>query len=134
MARIPNRHDHVHFRKEFYGPDNEPYWVYASGHRDVQPMLLCHTAGTSLDAETRDRVWRRQVGGVRRRAVFKLKQPDVHATYRSEFNAVDNFNKLALGPGTAQFAMRTMKWDRRVFFAMIAMAETNAYLAYMQNS
>ncbi len=49
------------------------------------------------------------------------------------FNAVDNHNKLALGPGSAQYAVRTMKWERRAFFAVVAQYATNAYLAFKAN-
>lgn len=32
--------------------------IYASGHKDVQPMCLVHTTGTSLEGDKRKRFYR----------------------------------------------------------------------------
>ena len=52
------------------------------------------------------------------------------ALYRGNFWAIDRFNKLALGPSSVATAFRTMDWKRRFFMSVLALCETNAYLAY----
>lgn len=49
--------------------------------------------------------------------------------YRANFWAVDRFNRLALGPSSIQYCVRTLDWRKRCFFALLAMSVTNAYLA-----
>jgi hypothetical protein len=65
---------------------------------------------------------------VRRR--YELQQPEVHAAYRESFSRVDVFNKLALGPSSIQDSYQTRSWSFKFFLCCVAMAETNAYLAY----
>lgn len=104
--------------------------VFASVHMDSQPMSLVHTCSTSMTGKQAIRTWRKYVNGTVKRRKYTLEQPKVFQIYRSHYNAVDNFNKLALGPKSSQYAYRTPHWDRRVFMALLAMAETNAFLAY----
>lgn len=97
-------------------------------------MLLIHTTATSLPGAPRHRTIARfdkRTGQVRRNK-YVLNQPDVHSKYRGMFWAVDRYNKLALGPGSVQYATYTKKWETRLFLAFIAMSETNAYLAHCQ--
>lgn len=54
----------------------------------------------------------------------------VHSVYRGSFWAVDRFNKLCLGPNSIQHSVHTHSWATRVFLALLAMAETNAYLIH----
>lgn len=54
----------------------------------------------------------------------------MHSIYRSKFNAVDLFNRDALGPLSVQYAVSTKSWYRRLFLALVGMSETNAMLAY----
>lgn len=54
----------------------------------------------------------------------------VHSVYRNSFWAVDRFNKLSLGPNSIQFSVMTQSWTTRVFLAMLACSETNAYLIH----
>lgn len=70
------------------------------------------------------------VGGSIVRQQYTLEQPNMHSIYRSKFNAVDLFNRDAMGPLSVQFAVRTKSWYRRVFLALLGMSETNAMLAY----
>lgn len=52
------------------------------------------------------------------------------ADYRSRFWGVDRFNKLSLGPDSVSTAVRTLDWRKRMFFSLLAISETNAYLSY----
>ena len=56
-----------------------------------------------------------------------------HATYLRYFNGVDVFNKLAFGNHSLIKAWKTKKCTKRFFAANVAMAETNAYLAYRKH-
>jgi hypothetical protein len=53
-SKLVKRDDRVHRKVTVQGG----YTVYASGHKDVQPMVLVHTTGTSLDGEKRERFYR----------------------------------------------------------------------------
>ena len=125
----PNRGDQAHAQIRL--PDNRV--IFGSCHRDVQPMVLVHTTGTSSPGESRYRrfaAFDKEVGHVVRKR-YVLHQPDVHAKYRSLFSAVDRFNKLALSQqNSVQYGIRTEKWRTRFFMAMVAICETNAWLAH----
>jgi hypothetical protein len=104
---------------------------YASVHRDKQPMYLVHTAESMLPGPTRKRnfvVYDKKTQQVIRRR-YVLEQPQAHAAYHANFWAVDRFNRLALGPSSIQYCVRTLDWRKRCFFALLAMSVTNAYLA-----
>jgi hypothetical protein len=68
-------------------------------HMDKQPMTLLGTAGSSDEAPliTRLRVYMNDFGDMVRWE-GELRQPMIHAEYRTYFNAVDVHNKLAIGP------------------------------------
>lgn len=53
-SRLVERNDRVHMKVEVEGG----YTIYASGHKDVQPMVLVHSTGTSLEGEKRRRFYR----------------------------------------------------------------------------
>jgi hypothetical protein len=62
----------------------------------------------------------------------ELQQPDVHYIYRSNFNAVDVHNKLAVGPRSVcnlGADLLTLK----LWLSMLAIAETNAYFVYVEH-
>jgi hypothetical protein len=102
----------------------------AAFHMDKAPMTLLGTAGSSNEAPivTRRRVYMTQEGDLVH-WVGKLEQPQIHAIYRTFFNAVDVHNKLALGPRSAT-AMCAKSLPLKIWLATLAMAATNAYLAY----
>ena len=50
--------------------------------------------------------------------------------YRNHFNAVDVYNKMAVGPSSLQSVVGTKLWWKRVFISFLGLCETNAYLAY----
>ena len=50
--------------------------------------------------------------------------------YRSNFNSIDVFNRLATGPLSMVHAIGTQVWWKRALFGFISMCEANAYLAY----
>ena len=103
---------------------------YAGGHMDKKPMYLIATCGTSLEGDVAVRRYRGQV--TTGPPTYELPQPNMHATYRRYFNAVDLFNRDCFGPLSVQFAVRTQSWYRRFFLAVLGMCETNALMAYRQ--
>ena len=110
--------------------DGVPMW--ATMHMDKAPLTLLHTTGILEEGEPRYRVWSgysKEVGRVVTRK-YTLEQPEVAASYRSRFWTIDRFNKLALGPDSVAKAVKTKDWRIRIFMALVAMSETNAYLAF----
>ena len=106
--------------------------MMASVHRDKQPMTLVHSCSSLQPGPVRVRNFvkydKKSKTVVRRK--FTLEQPMVHSVYRGSFWAVDRFNKLCLGPNSIQHSVHTHSWATRVFLALLAMAETNAYLIH----
>ncbi len=105
--------------------------IFASVHVDKAPMFLVHTAESMLQGPERKRNFlvydKEKQQNVR--CKYTLEQPQCHAVYRGNFWAVDRFNNLALGPTSIQYCVRTLDWRKRMFFALLAMSVTNAYLA-----
>ena len=90
----PARNDRAHMELVTH----DGLHVFGSCHRDVQPMVLVHTTGSSEEGESRFRrfaAFDKAVGHVVRQT-YVLEQPDAHSKYRELFSAVDRFNKLAL--------------------------------------
>ena len=104
--------------------------VWASCHMDKQPMNLVHTAGHSGEGPSRQRNWCKYLAGSMQRRQYVLQQPHVHSLYRGNFSTVDVYNKYTFGPRSLQMPFKTRDWRLRFFFALLAMCETNAYLAY----
>ncbi len=104
---------------------------YAGGHMDKKPMLLIATCGTSLPGKEVKRYRREYVDQAIQRTTYVVAQPNMHDLYRTNFNAVDLFNRSCFGPYTLQFAVNTKSWVRRMFLAMLGMCETNAMNAYI---
>lgn len=103
---------------------------YAGGHQDRKPLHLIATCGTSLPGPERTRYRRDMEAGAIVRQTYTLQQPLMHSIYRQYFNAVDMFNREALGPQSVQYAVRTRSYFRRLFLALLGMSEGNAMLAY----
>lgn len=110
--------------------------LQAAVHVDKQPMVLVATCGTSQDAEeiTRHRSYYDPDAGAVVKWTGQLQQPQIHELYRSNFNAVDLFNRLAFGPGSIGTGISTKSFELRLFLSTLAMAETNAYLAYISKN
>lgn len=89
--------------------------IFAGAHMDKQPLLLCASTGTSLPGERRERNRAVFHGGEIRRDTYYLDQPDVHATYRQNFNAVDKFNRHSGQPGTLPDTWQTTDCRKRLF-------------------
>jgi hypothetical protein len=72
-----------------------------AAHVDKQPVVLLATTGTSVEApeQVRERVYYDPEIDVVVSWSGTLNQPAIHALYRSNFNAVDVFNRLALDQG-----------------------------------
>ena len=114
-------------------PQAPPKRSYAACHTDNKPMSLLCTLGTTKEPsvpQIRTRAYR-DSDGVLQNFVGQLRQPGAHQLYRTKFNGVDNSNKLALSPGSC-VGLTTKFENVRVFLAFLAMAETNAFLAYQQ--
>ena len=90
-----------------FGVEVDGVKMWASCHKDKQPMSLIHTTDTVLEGPPRFRTFAKFKNGKVKRKTFTLQQPSVHATYRSNFWAVDRFNKLSLGPHSMQYAVYT---------------------------
>jgi hypothetical protein len=97
---------------------------------DKKPVNLLGTAGSSDEAPivTRRRVYMNEFGDMVRWE-GELRQPMIHAEYRACFNAVDVHNRLALGPHSL-CTVGANHLHLKIFFALVAIAETNAYLTY----
>jgi len=100
-------------------------------HMDRAPMTLLGTAGSSQEAPPvmRRRVFMSDEGDLVR-WTGELKQPDIHYIYRSHFNAVDVHNKLAVGPRSVN-NVGANHLMLKLWLSMVAIAETNAYLTYV---
>ncbi|NBX97432.1 hypothetical protein EBQ81_01010, partial [bacterium] len=107
--------------------------VYAGGHMDKQPLIVCFSTGTTLPGEKKVRHRSKLQQGEVVKAQYTLEQPQVHALYRKYFNAVDLFNKASGQPGTLPDVWKTKKAYRRLFAATVAWIETNAMLAFNKN-
>ena len=108
--------------------------MFASGHFDNGPMILVHTAGSSMLGPSRKRVHRWYDRDAKRvkSVVLELMQPDTHARYRGSFWAVDRFNRMAFGPEGVHRTVRVKGWHRRFFLALLSATVLNAYMAYNQ--
>ena len=106
--------------------------MFASGHFDKGPMILVHTAGSSMPGPSRKRVHRWYDRDAKRvkSVVLELMQPDTHARYRVSFWAVDRFNRMAFGPEGVHRTVRVKGWHRRFFLALLSATILNAYMAY----
>jgi hypothetical protein len=100
-------------------------------HMDRASMTLLGTAGSSQEAPP---VMRRRVcmsdEGDLVRWTGKLRKPNIHYIYRSHFNAVDVHNKLAVGPRSVN-SVGANHLMLKLWLSMVAIAETNAYLTYV---
>ncbi len=95
---------------------------------DRKPMLLVSTASTSDMGNVATR--RKRGRTTDEPPTYEFDQPLMHSTYRRYFNAVDLFNRDALGQQSLQFAFRSRSWYRRMFMAILGFCETNALMAY----
>ena len=130
---VPNRGDAIFFEANVLfkkGERTVTKPIYAAGHKDKQPLVLCASCGTSLPGEQRVRHRTKLVQGELHKSRYTLDQPQMHAMYRGKFNVVDLFNKASCQPGTLQDTWRTKKVHKRLFAASISWIETNASLAF----
>jgi hypothetical protein len=101
---------------------------------DEQPMTLLGTTGSSNEApvESRHQVYMSQDGDLVR-WVGKLEQPQIHAIYRTYFNAVDVNNKLALGPRSVS-SLSSTSLPLKIWLATLAIGGASAYLMYAKRA
>ena len=128
---LQRRGDQKHYRVQ---PPGEEWPDFASGYFDKGPMILVHTAGSSMLGLSCKRVHRRYDYDAKRvkSVVLELMQPDTHARYRGSFWAVDRFNRMAFGPEGVHRTVRVKGWHRRFFLALLSATVLNAYMAYNQ--
>ena len=107
--------------------------VIVGGHCDKKPTVLVGTRGMSTQGKTMTRYYRAWVDGRVQTDKYTLDQPHMHELYRCNFNSVDIFNKLALGPNSLCNVVGTKIWWRRVWMGILGVCETNAYLAYCKS-
>jgi hypothetical protein len=93
-------------------------------------MTLLSTSGSSDEAPivTRRRVYMNELGDMVRWE-RELRQPMIHAENRTCFNAVDVHKRLELGPHSL-CTVGANHLHLKIFLALVAIAETNAYLTY----
>lgn len=106
--------------------------IFAAGHMDKQPLMVCASTGTRLPGEEEVRYGSKFVNGELQKAQYTLPQPDMHATYHKFNGAVDLFNRVSFSPGTIPDVWKTKSCNRRLFAATLSWIETNAQLAYNQ--
>lgn len=104
--------------------------IFAGAHMDKQPLLLCASTGTSLpdDRKVRNRAVFRD--GEIQRDTYYLDQPEMHATYRQNFNTVDKFNRHSGQPGTLPDTWQTTDCRKRLFATSWSWIDTNAQVAW----
>ena len=132
-ASLRRRGDQRFYEKDIWLAQG-PVPMWAGGHQDKQPLLLCATTGTSLPGEKKVRYRSRLENGNIVKVRYELEQPDMHATYRKYAPAVDQYNKLALQPGTLTDMWQTRNTWHRLWAATLSFVETNAQLAYQQGN
>jgi hypothetical protein len=116
------------YRQVTLRPAGKEISFTAAFHMD-KAMTLLGTMGSSAEApEVMRRVYMDDFGDLQTWHGL-LKQPMIHYTYRSSFNAVDIHSKLALGPRSMS-KIGTDHLLLKVFLKLLAMAEINAYLVY----
>ena len=131
--QLKNRGDQKFYVAPTIFNSGEVHPVFAGGHMDKAPLLLCATTGTSLPGEKKVRYRSKLVHGNLVKSKYELEQPNMHALYRKYFNAVDRFNKASMQPGTLPDVWQTKSAWHRLFAATVSWMETNAFLAYNQS-
>jgi len=131
---LVNRGDKAFMKVTVSFPSGQVCSVWAGGHMDKAPLLLCATTGTGLLGEPRVRHRSGIKAGKIERRRYVLEQPDMHATYREYSGVVDQFNRFSMGPGGLLDVWRTKKVWARMFAASLSFCETNAYLAYLHQT
>jgi hypothetical protein len=96
-------------------------------------MTLLATAGSSQEAPKvlRKRSYMDEAGDLGP-WVGELEQPDVHYLYRTNFNAVDVHNELAVGPRSVH-DIGVNSLELKLWLSLLAFAETNAYCLYAKH-
>ena len=109
----------------------EKWEVVAAADRDKQPMALIGTAGTTCMGQELVRHFTviRSDGTFQVRSA-SLAQWDIHATYRSKFNAIDKHNSKRQGGGSFEDTWKTHKWWIRDFQMLFGISEVNAFLLW----
>ena len=112
-----------------------PKLLYAAVHVDNNPMaMLCTTGRTDLvETVTRKRTYRDALTGQVVPWSGQSTMPQAIKWYRSGFNAVDIFNKLAVGPNSCA-TLVSQSETHKMFRAFLAMTKTNGFCAYMNKT
>ena len=109
----------------------ETWSILAAADRDKQPMCLIGTAGSTIMGETLVRHFTviRADGSFEVRSAT-LAQWQIHALYRSHFNAIDKHNSKRQGASSFEDSWKTHRWWLREFQMLFGMSEINAYLLW----
>jgi hypothetical protein len=89
-------------------------------------MVLLATMGTSAEApeQVKEPVYYDPETDIIVNWSGMLNQPAIHAPSRSNFNAADVFNRLAVGPGSVSAAINTKSADTWLFLVCAAVVVT----------
>lgn len=131
LAALKARGDKVWYHLKLQ-VEGEQRTVFAGGHMDKAPLVVVASCATSLHGGTKLRYRSKLVEGQMRRVCYQLDQPQMHALYRNNFNAVDVMNRLSQGPGCLSKAWATYNALHRLFAASLSACVTNAYQAWLQ--
>lgn len=105
IDKVPHREDHAHMKSTFRSHHGDRVPIYASSHRDIQPMVLVHTSRTTNPGRERVRRVKYTLDGEPVTEYKTLQQPDVFAAYRGQYAGVDVFNKIAHRPRSLQYTV-----------------------------
>jgi len=111
----------------------QKYKLHAGGHMDKAPLMLAATCSTSQDGKTAVRHHAHLKDGKIVKKKYELQQPKMHELYRSYIHVVDCCNKVSLGHGNVCDVWQSKKVHHRLFAALLAITETNAYHAYLMH-
>ena len=104
--------------------------IYAAGHVDKKPLHVVASCGLSKPGKPKIRHRYYLQDGKVKHKKYVLEQPEMLATYRNHFNAVDRFNRYATGPKNLTEVWDTKDVFTRVFAQLVSFIEVNGFLAY----
>ena len=124
-ATVEDRGDHIAAVAE-----EEGVKLMACGWADKKRKMIVSSYGSSLPGQPhKKRRWKRQ--GRREVLYFKeVKRPVITEKYFDASAAIDVHNHFRQGSLSLETALRTNRWDIRLFSTILGMATVDAYLAY----
>eukprot|EP00798_Chlamydomonas_sp_ICE-L_P007868 gene7868-1075_t len=126
-AALKDRVDVVLYALDVKLQNGEKRKIFAAGHMDKKHMHLVGSCGTSNPGKAAVQKRVRINKGEKVVLLYRLEQPQLLEAYRSNFNAIDCADRLALGPDSIIEVWKTKNVHQRIFAATLAMCEQNAY-------